>query len=89
MQRNDKEPGKSSSTSKLVLYFALSIYLLTWCVAAYSWAVDGLFPDELVRYTSALFGVAFGTYCCKSAYEYKADKECEASIRRSAHRRYS
>ena len=88
MHKYGKGEVKRLSTSKFILYFASMIYLLTWCVAAYSWATDGTFPDELVRYTSALFGVAFGTYCCKSAYEHKADRECEASIQRSTYRRH-
>ena len=74
MKRYSKGGYKSFSTSKCIMYFASLIYFLTWCVAAYSWLLDGSFPDELVRYTSVLFGVAFGAYCCKSAYEHKADK---------------
>ena len=75
------------STSKFILYFASLIYFMTWCAAAYSWFADGTFPDELIRYTSVLFGVAFGSYCCKTAYEYKADKDCEASIQRGMNRK--
>ena len=78
MQRVGKLADKGSSTSKFILYFASCIYFMTWCIAVYTWLVDGSFPDELVRYSGAFFGIAFGTYCCKSAYEHKTDRECEA-----------
>ena len=87
MQKYNKNTDKRLSTSKFILYFASLIYLMTWCVAVYSWFADGSFPDEIIRYSSALFGVAFGTYCCKSAYEHKADRECEALIQKSKFRR--
>ena len=83
--KQTKEAKKEFSASKFMICFASAVYLATWFIAAYSWVSNGSFPEELVRYTSILFGVAFGSYCCKSAYEYKADKDCEAAALRNGH----
>jgi len=59
---------------KFVFYFVTVIYALTWALVIYVLFTDGAFHEELLRYTSVLYGVVYGSYCCKSAYEYKADK---------------
>ena len=57
---------------------SIFVFLATWVIAIYSWLADGTFPYELVGYTSVLFGLSCCAYCGKSAYEYKADKDCES-----------
>ena len=80
--KKNKEVKKQMMAVNVLVYFSLIIFLLTWIVAAYSWLVNGLFPEELVRYTSVLLGLSFSGYCCKTAYEYKVDKECESEIKK-------
>jgi hypothetical protein len=76
--------GKSKSVKKqmlaanILLGFSLFVFLLTWTVATYSWLANSTFPNELVRYSSILLGLTSCAYCCKTAYEYKADKDCES-----------
>ena len=80
MPKSYYKKKKELTTSKFLLYFASIMFLSTWVVAAYSWLTHGTFPNELIRYTSILYGISFGSYCCKTAYEYKADKDCEVSM---------
>ena len=74
----NKTAKKQMIAANVMLGFSLFVFLLTWIVAAYSWLANGSFPEELVRYTSVLFGITSCAYCCKTAYEYRADKECES-----------
>ena len=78
---DDKDKKKHTVIFKVLVYFSLAVFLLTWVLAVYSWLTDGSFPEELVKYTGILFGASFCGYCCKTACEYKADKECEAKIK--------
>ena len=59
---------------RLVFFFMTAIYALTWAIVIYVLFTDGAFYEELLRYTSVLYGAVFGSYCCKTAYEHKADK---------------
>jgi len=79
-------PNKSKGIKKytiaanILIGFSLLIFLLTWIIAAYSWLVNGSFPEELVRYTSVLLGMSCCAFCGKAAYEYKVDKDCESKM---------
>ena len=76
--------GKISSVKKQVAVpnalvgVSFFVFLTTWIIAVYSWLAEGTFPYELVRYASVIFGVTCCAYCGKTAYGYKADKECES-----------
>jgi len=77
-----KEIKKQMTVANILLGFSLFVFFLTWIVASYSWIVNGSFPEELVRYTSVLLGLSFCAHCCKTAYEYKADKDCESKMKK-------
>jgi hypothetical protein len=66
---------KNIETSKLLIYFASIIYTATWIVAAYSWFSMGSQPDELMKYSTYLYGTALAIYGGKSAFENKAKIE--------------
>jgi hypothetical protein len=66
---------KKAQTSKALILFASVMYMLTWIVAVYSWFNSGLLPEELMRYSTYLYGVALAVYGGKAAYENKAKIE--------------
>ena len=77
----------SSAKKQIIIPNALMgvsffVFLATWIIAVYSWLAEGTFPYELVRYASVIFGVSCCAYCGKTAYEYKADKECETESKK-------
>ena len=55
--------------SKRLMVFASVMYALTWLVLVVSWAVFRELPQELMLYSTWLYGTAVGFYCSKSAYE--------------------
>ena len=77
LPKKNKKAKKELIVVNILLGFSLFIFFATWIVAAYSWLSYGTFPEELVRYTSALLGISCCAYCGKTAYEYKVDKDCE------------
>jgi hypothetical protein len=62
-------------TSKTLILFASVMYVLTWVVAVYSWFTAEALPDELMKYTTYLYGTALAIYGGKSAFENKAKIE--------------
>ena len=80
--RKSKETKKQMTVANILLGFSLFVFMLTWIVAAYSWIVNASFPEELVKYTSVLLGLSYCAYCGKTAYEYKADKDCESKTKK-------
>ena len=67
---------KPMQASKALILFATVMYALTWIVAVFSWFSSGTLPDELMKYTTYLYGAALAIYGGKSAYENKAKIEC-------------
>ena len=57
--------------SKKLMVFPSAVYLATWGLAVASWLTTGEVPQELMLYTTGLFGSAFAVYGGKSAYENK------------------
>ena len=57
--------------SKKLMVFASVVYSATWALAITSWLTMGEVPQELMLYTTGLFGSAFAVYGGKSAYENK------------------
>ena len=57
--------------SKKLMVFATAVYAATWVVAVVSWLLGGEVPEELMLYTTGLYGSAFAVYGGKSAYENK------------------
>ncbi|MCL2619007.1 MAG: hypothetical protein FWD98_08165 [Defluviitaleaceae bacterium] len=55
--------------SKKLISFAAAVYAATWLVAAVSWALVREVPQELMMYTTWMFGSALTVYGGKSAYE--------------------
>ena len=57
--------------SKKLMIFASVVYALTWVMAVISWFAIGEVPQELMLYTTGLYGSVFAVYGGKSAYENK------------------
>lgn len=78
-----EQRGKTKTAKKQMIMpnvlagISIFVFLATWVIAIYSWLANGAFPYELVGYTSILLGLSCCAYCGKSAYEYRADKDCE------------
>jgi len=62
---------------KKLLYLLALVYILSWVIAVLTLLCTGELPESLIRYGNILFGFSFCSYCCKSAYEYKVDKDCD------------
>ena len=55
--------------SKKIMVFASVLYGATWTVVVFSWFSLGEIPLYLIQFATWLYGAAFVSYCCKSAYE--------------------
>ena len=76
--------GKSTSVElmpRFIFYVIAIVCVLTWGVALYLLVVDGIFHSEVVRYMSMVFGISFGSYCYKSACDYKTDIQYKTKIK--------
>lgn len=62
---------KAMEFSKKIMIFASVTYAATWLIAVISWFRMQLLPDELMKYSTFLYGVALAVYGGKSAYENK------------------
>lgn len=77
-----KNKKRKSDKPKVILYTASVFYMLVWVLVLLGGFVNGIeIPYELmqnlIQWSSIVYGIIFGGYCGQSAYEYKVDKECE------------
>ncbi|MCL2617086.1 MAG: hypothetical protein FWD96_05520 [Defluviitaleaceae bacterium] len=66
--------------SKKLMVYASAMYSATWVVSAVSWFVLGDVPQELLTYSTWLYGAGLTVYSGKSAYENKPKIECGMAV---------
>ena len=72
--------GKKHDFCDGLISVSTFIFLGTWFLAIISFIVRGEYPETLVQHVTLMQGICYASYCCKAAYEKKADKkggECE------------